>query len=241
MAAYGALLLVPAVAQDRGYHHFSDCRKIASVPNFYNVISNFLFLIFGSVGLFITLYLRERTTKDLMLPANLSFFTGIFLTGIGSSYYHLDPSLDTLVWDRLPMTITFMAFFSIIISEHIDLVAGRKFLPHLLFLGIMSVVYWYKTEQNGQGDLRPYILVQFLPLLLIPIILLLFRSESQFAFYYWCMLLVYALAKTFECFDAEVFSCAKIISGHSLKHLFASLTPLIYLLKLWNQMVLNRV
>jgi len=30
----------------------------------------------------------------------------VFLTGIGSSYYHLHPDNRTLVWDRLPMILT---------------------------------------------------------------------------------------------------------------------------------------
>ena len=35
------------------------------------------------------------------------FFLGLFLTGFGSGYYHWEPTNDTLVLDRLPMTILF--------------------------------------------------------------------------------------------------------------------------------------
>jgi len=34
-----------------------------------------------------------------------SKFVGVFLTGIGASYYHLQPDNRTLVWDRLPMIL----------------------------------------------------------------------------------------------------------------------------------------
>ncbi len=40
-----------------------------------------------------------------------------------------------------------------------------------------SVWYWHFTESQGRGDLRPYIVVQFLPMLLIPAILLLFPAR----------------------------------------------------------------
>src|SRR5690606_22424043 len=34
---------------------------------------------------------------------------------------------------------------------------------------IGSVLYWHFTESEGAGDLRPYLLVQFLPMLIIPL------------------------------------------------------------------------
>jgi hypothetical protein len=47
-------------------------------------------------------------------------FAGIFLTGFGSSYYHLDPNDSTLFWDRLPMTICFAAILSAVVEERVD-------------------------------------------------------------------------------------------------------------------------
>jgi hypothetical protein len=41
-------------------------------------------------------------------------------------------------------------------------------------VGLGSVLYWHRTEQQGHGDLRPYLLVQFYPILAIPLLLLLF-------------------------------------------------------------------
>ena len=32
----------------------------------------------------------------------------------------------------------------------------------LLLAGVAAVLYWHVTEQAGHGDLRPYLLVQFL-------------------------------------------------------------------------------
>lgn len=228
-----ALLFTGPIAQDINYHRFCDTRQFASIPNFFNVTSNFLFLVFGSAGLFLVLYLREKNVPDFLFPAHVLFFSGIFLTGIGSAWYHLDPTSETLLWDRLPMTLTFMAFFSGVISEYINLRIGRKLLIHFTFVGIISVVYWYKTEQAGHGDLRFYILVQFLPMLLIPLILLLFGRGGPRTGYYWAIIGVYAIAKSAEQFDCALFHNIQYISGHSLKHLIASTAPFIYILKIW--------
>ena len=72
------------------------------------------------------------------------------------------------------MTIAFMAFMSIIIGEYISEKAASTALIPLVLIGIISVIYWYITEQAGQGDLRPYALVQFLPMVIIPMVLLMF-------------------------------------------------------------------
>jgi hypothetical protein len=52
----------------------------------------------------------------------------------------------------------------------------------LLALGLFTIVYWIIGEHYGSGDLRGYLLVQFLPMLIMPIILLSFkRSTKQFS------------------------------------------------------------
>ena len=47
-------------------------------------------------------------------------FAGIFLTGIGSGYYHLHPDNDGLVSDRVPMTLVFMFLMAATVGELID-------------------------------------------------------------------------------------------------------------------------
>jgi hypothetical protein len=75
------------------------------------------------------------------------------------------------------------------------------------------------------GDLRPYAIVQFLPMLLIPVILLSRRPSLGQTRYYWWVLFWYLLAKLFEYFDHNIFSLGHWLSGHSLKHLAAAMVP----------------
>jgi hypothetical protein len=91
--------------------------------------------------------------------------------------------------------------------------------------GISSIAWWVRTEAAGAGDLRAYALVQFLPLALTPLILLLWRTGSLAARPLWLALGVYAFAKAMEHFDAAVFAATGgLVAGHALKHLAAALT-----------------
>jgi hypothetical protein len=223
-----AMTLLPAMAQDPTYHSFADARVFLAIPNCCNVLSNLPFLIVGGAGMFYLLR-RKSWQSSAFFSGYFLFFTGIFFTGIGSAYYHLQPDNATLVWDRLPMTIAFMSFFSIIISDCIHVKRGKQLLFPLLFIGIISVYYWQYTEQQGHGDLRLYALVQFLPMLLIPFMLLSFRETAAASKYTWLMLLAYAVSKLLETLDAPVFEYSCFISGHTLKHLFAALAPAFFL------------
>ena len=218
-------LIKDPISQSLDYHCFADGRNLYGIPNFWNVISNLPFVIIGISGIVFLLRKQKEASRD---TASLVFFSGILLTGFGSVWYHLHPDNHTLIWDRLPMTIAFMAFFSVIIRECMHAQTGKMALWPLLFLGVLSVYYWQMTESRGQGDLRFYFLVQFLPVLLIPLILLLFKPNGFPKVYFWLVLLAYVVAKVFEIKDVELFHSTGI-SGHSIKHLMAAVAPLIFL------------
>ncbi|WP_066616783.1 ceramidase domain-containing protein [Rufibacter roseus] len=221
IAGVVAVLLQDRIPQDVSYHIFADERELLGLPNFWNVVSNLPFVVIGAWAFLQLLSQKPAGLLKGTLPGYLIFFVGIVCTGLGSAYYHLSPSNQTLLWDRLPMTIAFMGFFSVILSEYVHFKAGKILLAPLLLLGAWSVGYWYLTELHGQGDLRFYVLVQFLPILLTPVILLLFSSPFNTNAYTWLVVLAYALAKVFETFDAQILQVTGSLSGHSIKHVLA--------------------
>lgn len=237
LAIVGVLILDP-IAQDLAYHQFKDQRTVFNIPNFWNVISNLPFLLVGISGLHsIFRSHRIKIIADLKI-AYILFFAGVSFTAIGSGYYHLSPDNGSLVWDRLPMTFAFMALFSLVIAEFVSSRLGNLMLWPLILFGVFSVVYWHYTESHAEGDLRLYLLVQFLPLLLIPLILLLFKSTFTHARGYWYLLCAYFFAKLFEYFDAAVHNTLLLLSGHSLKHIVAAL-GIFLLLKAFKNRELN--
>jgi len=219
-----AAFLVEPVSQDPAYHAFIDRRTAFSVPNFVNVFSNLPFAVVGLAGIVFVFRAGSAVLHHLRV-AWLMFFCGVLLTAIGSAYYHWQPNNETLVWDRLAMTIGFMSFFAVIVGEYLSRSLGQVLLWPLLLVGAASVFYWANTEANGQGDLRAYALVQFLPMLLIPLIALLYRTRSDLGRPIAWMIVFYAAAKLVEFLDVQIYAAGGVVSGHSLKHVFASLAP----------------
>jgi len=215
-------MLFPPFPQPLGYHNFADTREIFGIPNFWDFASNLPFLVIGifGVGLVSVGHLPGGLAELRM--AYFIFFIGTALVGIGSGYYHLHPSNETLVWDRLPMTLAFAAFFCIVVGEYISTSLSSQLLWPLLLIGACSVAYWSYTERLGQGDLRPYALVQFLPIVLTLLILLMYRSPFGNSRYLWAIVGTYGVAKIAEVLDEQLFQMLAGLSGHSLKHLIAS-------------------
>ncbi|MCP4877082.1 MAG: ceramidase [Gammaproteobacteria bacterium] len=220
---------VPRIAQDPLYHQFADQNSLFAIPNALNVLSNLLFGWIGIEGLYRLIVKKSLQINPASYPAYFSFFLALTLIAAGSGYYHWFPDNQTLIWDRLPMTVAFMSFFTILIAERISESLARILFPLLLMLGIASIVYWHLSEMGGQGDLRPYALVQFLPILLTPLILLMLGSRYTRNADLWWFLAFYLLAKIFEALDAEILEILGVMSGHSLKHIAASIGCLVFL------------
>ena len=193
IALAAVVLFAPAIRQDQSYHHFADERTLFGIPNFWNVISNAPFAIVGAIGL---ARLRDRASRMM--------FAGIFLTAFGSAYYHWSPNDSTLVWDRLPMTMVFMTIFAIVIGL-------EKRLIVFVLIGVASVFWWSVT-----GNLVPYVLVQFLPMFVIPVVLAVRGPKAL-----WPVVACYAAAKILEAMDVQVASHFPL-SGHTLKHFAAA-------------------
>lgn len=213
------------IPQDPNYYLFADSHAMLSVSNFWNVMSNVPFMFIGIWGLYVVLKLEKANVIFELRNAYLVFFTGVFLTVFGSGYFHLAPGDDTLFWDRLPMTIAFSGLFAAIIGEYVSMAAAKRWLPIFLLIGVSSVIYWQWTESIGAGDLRPYAIVQFLPMLVIPAILLISKRENDIGRYIWLMIGFYIIAKLFEHFDVGIYARIQVMSGHALKHIFAAAGP----------------
>jgi len=207
VASLGGVLLLPPIPQDPSYHQFADQRTILGVPNFWNVVSNLPFLAVGAAGL-------RRFRTD---PATVVFFLGVFLTGVGSSYYHWNPNDDTLFWDRLPMTLSFAAILALVVKERASERAGAPLLWPALATGLFSLLLWRWTD-----DLRLYFWVQFFPGLAVVLLFLLYPPKYSGTFYWVVAGLLYALAKVFEFTDEAIYSAGNLLSGHTLKHLAAA-------------------
>lgn len=171
--------------KQRAYCNFADARGCCRVPHAANVVSNGIFILAG-------LYHFINTGA-------LLFGMIAIAVGVGSSYFHWRPSLETLFWDRLPMVFG-MAY---IIHQNTGLEWSE-----LLLHGLYTLEY-----HNMTHDLMPYVIYQTNMILLlawvtglsIPVVL-------------------YILAKICEDWDTEIYIWTNFqVSGHTLKHILAGL------------------
>jgi hypothetical protein len=218
--------MVPPVPQPLSYHLFADQRAFLGIPNFGDVASNLPFAIVGIWGL---IFLR-RTWLDGRRDAfadsreiwpYVFIFLGLVLTAAGSTYYHLAPDNARLVWDRLPLSMTFMSVVAAVIADRMPPRIGLWLLPIFLSVGFGSVLQWYWSETKGAGDLRFYAAVQVYSVLVILVAFLFparYTRGSDLGF----VLGFYGLAKALELFDVPVFAVLHFVSGHTLKHVAAA-------------------
>ncbi|WP_131782434.1 ceramidase domain-containing protein [Legionella gresilensis] len=196
-----------------------------SIPNFFNVISNLLFIIVGIIGLAALFDNKERIkffSSEVIWPY-VGLFLGTILTGIGSAYYHWAPNNASLLWDRLPMGIIFMSFFSAFIIERVNRWVGVYLLLPAILIAMLCTIHWEISEQLGQGDLRLYSWSQGYPILMIALIFILFESFYKGEIYLISVFVLFGLAKLTEILDKQIYTWSgDLISGHTLKHVLAA-------------------
>lgn len=219
-----AAWLVPPIPQNPAYHRLADSRAWLGIPNALNVLSNAGFLLIGAMGLAFVSRSGGRAFRD---PGErwpyVVFFGGLLLTGVGSAYYHWEPGNARLAWDRLPLAITLMGLLAATIAERIGVKAAGSLLGPLVAIAAGSVVYWYWTEQRGAGDLRLYALVQFYPIVAVPLMLWWLAPRYTRGGDLLAAATTYAAAKAPELLDGWILSATRVVSGHTLKHLLAAL------------------
>jgi hypothetical protein len=216
IAAIAIALFWPRIEQDQRYHLFADDRTILGVRNGLNVLSNLAFVVVGAWGLRVALR-GARFSDPRERPAWAALFAGVLLTAAGSAWYHLDPNDASLVWDRLPMSVGFMGLFAALIGERVSVTWGLRLLPPLLALGAASVAWW-----AWDGNLVPYYVVQFYPLVAILLLLALFPARYARGGDLVIALGLYVAAKEAETYDRAIYQALGFVSGHTLKHLLAA-------------------
>jgi hypothetical protein len=220
-----ALPFVQTIPQDPTYHDFADQRTALGIPHAGDVVTSFLFVLVGLHGLWVLLRRRAPAAFDDRREgcAYALLFVGVAVTGLGSAWYHLEPTNSSLFWDRLPMTLIFMPLLAIVTAERVSPRLGRLMLVPAVLIGMGGAVHWHLTELAGCGDVRIYGLVQFYPMLAVPLMLALFPPRYTHGHYFWGVLAAYGIAKLFEVFDASVLELNGFASGHNLKHVFAAI------------------
>ena len=210
----GLLLWNGPVEQPAAYHAFADVRSWLGMPNTLDVLSNLAFLIPSAIGLAAMPRARRLRSLDEVRFGYGLFFVSLALTAAGSAYYHLAPDNARLMWDRVPIALACAAIIAVVVRAHL---AARRCTHGLLIaFAVGSVAWWGLT-----GDLRPYLLLQLAPLVLVPLVLWLAGASRPEKLAFGTAIALYVAAKACELADGRVLAAAGI-SGHTFKHLLAA-------------------
>ena len=220
------------IAQLDHYHDFADQQTLLGIPHFGDVVSNIGFALLALIGWINLAPARNEAALRDSWPGYRLFLIGLCLTAFGSTYYHLAPDNSRLVWDRLPIALACGGLLSGVWSD----VRQKRcnLLSAILgLLAIFSVAWWHYTEQSSAGDLRPYLLLQVLPIILIPLWQWLYdRSKTERISFAWALVL-YVVAKVAEVNDHQIAAwLGGGLTGHTLKHLLATLAAATIVMRL---------
>lgn len=213
-----------------GAFPFADQRSWMGLPNAADVLSNLPFILLG----FYILFLWMRSSQAIKQSVGMALMVlalGLIATGVGSSYYHLEPDNWRLLCDRWGMVMPFAALLALampmptqnetglppvtwannpwVLGLHGVLGAGAAALAYTAH----HVLAWGVFQLGGM-----LLLVMWT---LKPSPSQRTRSAPLLIAWTW-VLILYALAKVVEGLDRAIFSLTgELISGHTLKHLLA--------------------
>lgn len=223
LLALGLLLHGP-IPQWASYHHFADQRGWLGIPHAADVLSNLPFALIGAWALW---SVRAQPRHDASLAWH-AFALALLATAAGSALYHWAPGNASLAFDRLPIAWACAALLCAFFAERLDARCGSPAaLAVALLAASASVLLWWLSEAAGRSDLRAYLFVQFLPMLLVPAALLMRLPRQGRSIVpdtaWWGLLAGYVVAKGFELADHAVLDAlGGWVSGHTLKHLAAA-------------------
>jgi hypothetical protein len=220
------------IEQFADYHRFADRATWLGIPNGADVLSNLGFAVVGLWGAWRLYPRRCHPATSAGWPGYALFLAGLLLTAAGSGFYHLAPDDFRLVWDRLPISLTCAGLLAAVRAEaRRDGHVVRDTVLLALF-GVGGVAWWYGTLLAGQGDLRPYLLLQGLVVVLVPLWQAQGRAATADRLWFGAALGLYLLARVAELNDQAWLAATGWISGHTLKHLLATAAAAVLIVRL---------
>lgn len=207
-----------------GGNHFVDSRAWLGIPNAADVLSNLPFALFGIYGLLLQAKRRMPSQRFVNREGFVLtlFFIGLIFTTVGSSLYHLAPSDGTLLWDRAGMAFAFAGMLGIAASERVSVQSGIWLGLGAVLAGTLSLIVWSQTS-----DVLPWSVFQFGGMVFVLVLAFAKPIHNSLGVSLLWVIVFYALAKVFESSDHAIFEATgQLVSGHTLKHLAASLAAL---------------
>ena len=209
------LLATGHINQLAHYHDFADQTRWLLLPNGKDVWSNVGLIL---IGLWACYGLKRVHIPFTGRISACVLVSAIVLTGLGSSYYHLQPNDFSLIWDRLPISLICAGLLGMVF-QYTHQRSDGVVLSSAVVFAVLGVWYWHVS-----GDLRLYLGMQVFTILALPLWLWQARAPRAITMALLWAIGFYIVSKVTEALDMQIFTAtAHLISGHTLKHLFATM------------------
>ncbi len=201
-------------------HPFVDARVLWGIPNALDVLSNLAFIPMGLWGLW-SLHRAPDVQRATRQSATV-FFVGLLLTYLSSSAYHWAPSAWGLALDRAGMAVAFAGVLGLAAAERVSLRVAPWVWGGVAAAGLLAILLNYTA-----GVMAPWAVVQFGGMAVVLWAATQPAQTGALGIRWGVLIVIYIVAKLFELGDDTVFhATGELMSGHSLKHIVASLAAL---------------
>jgi hypothetical protein len=210
--AWGPILFTDAA------HDYAGQRPWLGLADAANVLANAPMFFLGAWGWVATK--ASRWPAKLQAPWCL-FHLFAMSSAVAAAVYHALPGDLLFVLSHVCMTSCFVVLTLGVLAERVDARFGTVGLCRLAILAVAlaGCGMWIGRAAGGGLDMRPLILLQIIPVLLIPTGALGLPGSSTRAFDWIIVLALYAFAKLLEAGDETIFRATGWLSGHTLMHL----------------------
>jgi hypothetical protein len=212
LLAWGPVRLTPAE------HHYADLRSWGELPNALNVLACLPLLAAAGWGVVTTW--RSAWGDEVRFPW-VGFHGFAALSALGSAIYHAAPTDGGYLAAHGATSGAFVMLTAGVLAERVHRGFGSwRGLAAAVLLIVVGTA-WAAGGDGTQGgaDLRPLLLLQVLPVLLIPAGAAWLPGAYTQPRDWLVMLATYGLAKLLDLADAALLAATGWLSGHTAMHL----------------------
>jgi hypothetical protein len=218
LATLVGLLAWGPVPLDANVHHYADQRRWLGLPNAGNVLANLPLLLVGLWGWRVTL---ASGWPEPLRRAWAGFHACVVGGSAIAAIYHVAPTPAGYVLAQMAMSGAFVLLTLGMLAERVhDRFGANPGATAAALVGIATLAALASGVATGSGaDLRPFLLLQLIPVLLIPAGALSLPGTHTRPADWLLMLVAYAAAQGFDLADAAIHAATGWIGGHALMHL----------------------
>lgn len=212
LIAWGPVLLAASA------HAYADARTWAGLPNAANVLASLPLLAAALCGVVVT---RSSRWSDELRRPWTAFHVSAGAAAAAAALYHAAPGDTSFVLAHGLTAAGFVFLGQGALAERVHPGFGSaRALFGAGLLAVLACAIVLIGAGRGHGiDMRPLLLLEVLPVLLIPAGALWLPGAHTRASDWIIMLVAYGIAKGFDVADAAVLGATGWISGHGLMHL----------------------